>query len=123
MRALPSLIALGIGLAGLADASPRPPDCLDLPANDKSTRLRCDRGFVPQAGAIPDAETTIAIARAIGQAAYGKRRTQEQEPLVTTRFVDVWEVSGKVPGEASGGSLVIRLSRLDARLIFMAHDR
>jgi hypothetical protein len=109
---LPSLFAIG-NAAQAADA-PRG-KCNTLPTEDF--------GYRPSRGLVPDANTAIAIARVIGNRAFGVKAIKQQEPLVARQFPKFWEVEGSIHPDASGGVIVVRIAKTDARVLYFNHGK
>jgi hypothetical protein len=76
-------------------------------------------GYRPSNGWVPNAETASAIARALGAAAYGKDSIAVREPLVAELHGDTLVVIGRVPEQLTGDPLLVRLSRIDGRVLFL----
>ena len=81
-----------------------------------------DVGFRPPNGLVPDSDTAIAIARIVAVRAFGER-IRGQEPLVAREFPEYWEVEGSLHPEASGGVVMVRLSKSDGRILFVDYGK
>jgi hypothetical protein len=90
-------------------------------ADTKPTRhdFHALHGYRPQGGWVPNSATAIAVARALGVAAYGDESIEMREPLVAELHGDTWVVIGNLPEKFNGGPLLIRLSRIDGRVLFL----
>jgi hypothetical protein len=86
-----------------------------------------DRGYVPPAGFVPNAETAISIARAVLIAIYGAQAIQAEEPLTAVRHGDVWVVEGTLPcptgSSCIGGTAELRLSAKDGQILHVIHSQ
>lgn len=76
--------------------------------------------FQPKAGVVPDEKTAIRIAEAVLLPIYGERTIGSERPLKALRD-GVWMVEGTLPKGVDGGTAVVRLSRDDGRVLFIAH--
>lgn len=75
---------------------------------------------------MPDAETAIAVARAILMPIYGKETIRREEPLVAEERTDRWIVRGTLcpalpPNTCLGGTAEIEIAKSDGRIIRVIH--
>lgn len=85
----------------------------------------------PKDGYVPDAVTASRVAEAVLIPVCGEPRIATERPFHATLQGDVWTVEGTLycpDGTASttthtclGGTAVVKLSRIDARILFMMH--
>ena len=87
---------------------------------------------VPKRNFVPDSETAVAIAEAVFTPVYGKKQIESERPFKATLKDEVWTVAGtlycpngepqadKLP-TCDGGVAVVKISRLDARIISLTH--
>ena len=81
----------------------------------------------PTAGYVPDAATAVKIAEAVLIPVYGEQRIASERPFKAKLDGDVWTIDGTLycadgkTGICSGGTARVRLSRNDARILFMIH--
>ena len=81
--------------------------------------------YVPPNGIIPNAETAIAVARAILIPIYGADTVRGEEPLVAEQKPDRWIVRGSLNcGGAPtcvGGTAEIEIAKNDGRVLRVTH--
>jgi hypothetical protein len=81
-------------------------------------------GYIPKNGFIPDERTAVAIAEAILIPIYGKEQIDSERPLIAKLKNDIWTVTGSLPkGHDMGGVAEVRLSKRNARVIFVEHTK
>lgn len=78
---------------------------------------------VPPDGFVPDAETAIAIARAVWLPIYGAKVIDAEKPYNARLNGDVWTVTGSLPERYSGGIAGVEISKQDGRIIRVSHNR
>jgi hypothetical protein len=86
----------------------------------------------PRRNYVPNSETAIAIAEAVLSPVYGKKKIESERPFRASLTDDVWTVAGtlycpngkpqsdRLPS-CDGGTAVVKISKLDARIISMTH--
>ena len=67
---------------------------LTLSAWLPAAQVFADTGDVPPRGFVPDAQTAVAIARAVLVPIHGRTQFSHEEPLTASRKGDNWLVSG-----------------------------
>jgi hypothetical protein len=89
-----------------------------------------DAGYVPKAGYVPDARTAVQVAEAVLVPIYGKKQIESERPFTATLKNDVWTVAGSLrcpdgkggtTTQCNGGVAVVRISRGDARILYVMH--
>jgi hypothetical protein len=80
-------------------------------------------GYTPPLGFIPDAQTAIAVARAVLTPIYGAEKIRSEEPLTARKQDDVWVVSGTLPAGLAGGVVEVSISAKDGRILRVIHYR
>jgi len=81
---------------------------------------------------VPNSETAIAIAEAVLIPVYGKKQIESERPFRARLTDEVWTVAGTLycqngnpqsnkPPSCVGGTAVVKISKLDARIISMTH--
>ena len=84
----------------------------------------------PQQGYVPDSETAIKIAEAVLIPVYGKRTIASERPFTAKLKESVWRVSGTLhcpdgkggtTTSCKGGVAVVEISKVDGRILFLAH--
>jgi len=85
----------------------------------------------PSRGYVPDATTAVKIGEAVLVPVFGEKRIAAERPFHATLEGDVWSVEGTLycpDGTLStttqmckGGTAVVKLSKTDARILFMMH--
>lgn len=90
-----------------------------------------DAGYVPATGFVPDATTAVKIAEAVLVPIYGQGQIDSEHPLRAVLKNDIWTIETTSPCEAArganpgsicyGGGAVVKLSKTDARILFVTH--
>jgi hypothetical protein len=80
-------------------------------------------GISPALGFVPDASTAIRISEAVLRPVYGLEAVERQRPFTAVLEGDVWRVEGTNPTQAIGGTALVRVSRVDGRILHMHHTR
>ena len=85
----------------------------------------------PANGYVPDATTATKIAEPVLIPVYGEKQIASERPFHATLKDEVWTVETTSPCEAAqearagtvcyGGGAVVKLSKTDARILFMMH--
>jgi hypothetical protein len=85
----------------------------------------------PASGYVPDATTAVKIAEAVLTPVYGEKRIASERPFHASLNEDVWTVEGTLycpdgtlsttTNMCKGGTAVVKLSKTDARILFMMH--
>jgi NTF2 fold immunity protein len=86
----------------------------------------------PKRNYVPNSETAVAIAEAVFIPIYGKKQIESERPFTVSLKDDVWTVAGTLycrdgkpqTGTApscDGGVAVVKISKLDARIISLTH--
>jgi NTF2 fold immunity protein len=85
----------------------------------------------PKNGYVPDSKTAGKIAEAVLVPVYGEDVIRKERPFVAKLSGNVWTVEGTMycegrdgkltPGICSGGVAVVKLSKNDGRILFLAH--
>jgi hypothetical protein len=76
---------------------------------------------------VPDAVTAAKIAEAVLIPVYGEQKIASERPFTAKLDGDVWTVDGTLYcedgkiGTCAGGAARVKLSRKDARILFMIH--
>ena len=90
--------------------------------------------YRPPDGYVPDKETAVKIAEAVLTPIYSKKLIESEEPFEASLKGDMWTVTGTLrcpdgkgglatTPQCRGGVAVVRISKLDARVISMEHGR
>ena len=88
------------------------------------------QGYKPPQGYVPDSATAVQIAEAVLIPVYGKKQIESEKPLTAKLEKDVWTVSGTlrcpdgkggITTQCAGGTVVVQISKIDARIISMTH--
>ena len=85
------------------------------------------QGYTPPSGYVPDPATAVKIAEAVLVPVYGEKKIVSERPFKTTLDGHVWTVAGTLycgDGESemcAGGTATVKLSKDDARILFMIH--
>ena len=93
--------------------------------------LPCKSSPCPAArSCVPDKETAIKIAEAVLIPVYGEQQIASERPFKARLKGDVWTVEGTlhcpdgnggVTTNCDGGTAVVKISKIDGRIIFMIH--
>jgi hypothetical protein len=81
----------------------------------------------PSGGYVPDAITAVKIAEAVLMPVYGEQKIASERPFTAKLDGDVWTVDGTLYcgdgkiGTCDGGAARVKLSKNDARILFMIH--
>ena len=74
-------------------------------------------------GFVPDESTAIQIAEAVATAQYGDKTIAAERPFRARLYGDTWIVKGTLHPQGSyGGTAVVKLSKLDGKILFMTHQ-
>lgn len=85
--------------------------------------LKGVKSIHPRNGFVPDESTAIQIAEAVATAQYGDKTISGEKPFHARLYGDTWIVKGTLHPQGSlGGTAVIKLSKLDGRILFMTHQ-
>ena len=88
------------------------------------------QGYTPAAGFVPDADTAVKIAEAVLIPVYGEKQIASERPFSAKLEGDTWTVSGTLhcpDGKGGttticvGGVAVVKISKIDARVVSMIH--
>ena len=84
-------------------------------------------GYVPPLGFVPNAETAVAVVRAILTPIYDPQLLKREEPLVAEQRGDTWFVHGTLPcprpNSCLGGVVEVVIAKKDARIISVVHSQ
>ena len=78
---------------------------------------------VPRGGFVPDERTAVRIAEAVWGPIYGEEAIARQRPIKAVLKGEVWVVTGSLPPGWLGGVAIAELSKRDARILRVSHDR
>jgi len=93
---------------------------------------QADAGYKPKVGYVPDKTTATKIAEAVLIPVYGEKQIESERPFTATLKNDVWTVGGTlrctdgkggVTTECDGGVAMVRISKRDARILYMIHGQ
>jgi hypothetical protein len=89
------------------------------------------QGLPPRSGYVPDSATAVKIAEAVLIPVYGKERIESERPFTAELNNGVWTVAGTLhcsDGKGGttttlcvGGVAAVKISKADARVLFMMH--
>ena len=86
--------------------------------------------YPPKSGYVPDAKTAIAIAQAVLIPVYGEKQIASEQPLHASLKNNVWTVEGTLncpdgkggtTTRCNGGTALVRISKIDGRILRMIH--
>jgi NTF2 fold immunity protein len=90
------------------------------------------QGYKPRSGYVPDSGTAVQIAEAVLIPIYGKKQIESERPFTATLKGDTWTVEGTLrcpdgkggtTTECDGGVAVVKISKIDARILYMMHGQ
>jgi NTF2 fold immunity protein len=90
------------------------------------------QGYKPASGYVPDSKTAVKIAEAVLAPVYGEKHIESERPFTTTLKDGVWTVTGTlrcpdgkggITTSCDGGVAEVRISKDDARILFMLHGK
>jgi hypothetical protein len=85
--------------------------------------LKGVRSIHPKNGLVPDESTAIQIAEAVAKAQYGEKTISAEQPFHARLYGESWIVKGTLhPQGALGGTAVVKISKLDGKILFMTHQ-
>jgi hypothetical protein len=84
--------------------------------------------YVPPRGFVPNAETAIAVARAILIPIFGAEMVKREEPLVAVERADRWFVTGTLcptlpPNSCRDGVPEVEIAKIDGRILRVSHSQ
>jgi len=83
--------------------------------------------YVPPNGFVPNAETAVAVARAVLIPIYGANSLRKEEPFIAEERADRWIVRGTLNCEGSltcvGGTAVVEIAKNDGRILRLIHSK
>lgn len=87
--------------------------------------------YVPAGGYVPSESVAVKIAEAVLIPVYGEKQIASERPFHATLTDNVWTVKGTLycsdgkggmtSNSCLGGTAVVKLSKADARILFMMH--
>ena len=89
-------------------------------------------GYRPPSGYVPDSGTAVQIAEAVLIPVYGKKQIESEEPFTAKLEKNTWTVRGTlrcsdgkggVTTHCVGGTAVVKISKIDARIVYMMHGK
>lgn len=85
--------------------------------------LKGAKSIRPKNGFVPDESTAIQIAEAAVKAQYGEKTVSDEQPFHARLYGETWIVKGTLhPQGALGGTPVVKISKLDGRILFMTQQ-
>ena len=91
---------------------------------------RSAEGYIPGRGYVPKKVVAVKIAEAVLIPVYGEEQIASERPFHATLKDDVWTVGGTLTCSdgkgglttaCKGGTATVKLSKVDARVLFMMH--
>jgi NTF2 fold immunity protein len=80
------------------------------------------KSYRPKAGVVPNKETAAIIAEAILIPIYGDKQIQSEKPFKVTLQDNIWLIEGASPElPQPGGNFVVRLSKVNGKVLFVTH--
>jgi len=96
-----------------------------------SSRL-AGQGYQPASGYVPDSKTAVKIAEAVLIPVYGEKQIESERPFTAKLEKGLWTVTGTLrcpDGKGGtttlclGGVAEVRISKDDARILYMMHGK
>jgi len=85
--------------------------------------LKSSKTIQPKSGFVPDETTAAKIGEAVAVAQYGEQRIARERPFRARLSGEVWTVIGTPhPPGVFGGTAVVKLSKLDGKVLFLIHQ-
>jgi len=89
------------------------------------------QGYKPEKGYLPDSKIAVRIAETVFAPVYGEEQVESERPFSATLKHDVWTVTGALycgtktrqTTDCDGGVAEVRISRDDARILYMWHGK
>jgi NTF2 fold immunity protein len=90
------------------------------------------QGYKPKSGYVPDSKTAVRIAEAVLAPVYGEKHIESERPFSATLKDGEWTVTGTlrcpdgkggVTTSCDGGVAEVRISKGDARILYMMHGK
>jgi NTF2 fold immunity protein len=94
--------------------------------------LMFGQGYKPRSGYVPDSATAVQIGEAVLVPIYGKKQIESERPFTARLEGDTWTICGTLrcpdghggtTTECDGGVAVVKISRIDARVLYMMHGK
>ena len=88
------------------------------------------QSYTPKSGYVPDSKTAVKIAEAVLIPVYGERQIASEKPFTAELRDNVWTIGGTLrcpdgkggtTTKCLGGTAVVKISKLDGRILFMTH--
>jgi len=85
------------------------------------------QGYKPKSGYVPDSQTAVKVAEAVLLPIYGKEKIESERPFTAKLKDGVWTVTGMLHcpngNTCDGGVAEVRISKDDARILYMLHGK
>lgn len=94
------------------------------------TMIALGQGYKPRQGYVPDSATAVKVAEAVLLPVYGEKQIESERPFTAKLRNEVWTVAGTlhcpdgkggITTDCVGGVAVVRISKIDARILSMIH--
>jgi NTF2 fold immunity protein len=88
------------------------------------------QGYKPPSGYVPDSATAVKVAEAVLEPVYGKKQIESERPFTAELKGDIWSVTGtlhcpdrkgRTSTDCDGGVATVKISKTNARILFMIH--
>lgn len=82
------------------------------------------KGYFPEEGFVPDANTAKLVAEAVWLSIYEKPSIMRQKPFIA-KLIDnrIWIVEGQLSKEDLGGTAYIEIDKMTGQIITLHHTR
>lgn len=85
--------------------------------------LKNAQSLRPKDGFVPDESTAVKIGEAATIAQYGETQILGERPFHARLYGNIWIVKGTLHSQgAFGGTAVVKISKLDGKILFMTHQ-
>jgi hypothetical protein len=103
------------------------------PAQESKRPLTLDKGnwygtqwgksYRPAVGVVPDEKTAASIAEAVLIPIYGDKQIRAQKPFKVSLKNNIWLIEGVLDPPAPAGTFVLRLSKVNGKVLFISHSQ
>ena len=72
---------------------------------------------------VSDEQTAVQVAESVLRPIYGRKQIESERPFKARLEGDIWTVSGNLPPGWVGGVAVVRINRLNGRVLSVEHGK
>ncbi len=122
MKRIPNAIALLVAVALVVPCIGQQPSTEEMLEYDRRLATQVNTQ-VPSQGFVPNAETAIAVAKAVATPVLGATEVNEELPLRAGLKDGVWTVIGTFKGAGQGGELVVQIDKKTGKILSLFHTQ